>query len=442
MFRSSLTSILVFLGFQAVGNCCSCIGVERACELLRSDAVFVGRVIETVPVKHPLENNSYTFGYSMRFAVDESLRGDLGTEVKIETGSGGGDCGTPLSPSERFLIFAYKVKDGTLWTGMCSGNRRLTGDPSEAQVLDEYRSLTKKNVGSIFGRVVQAKAVWRGDEVVDSEPKPAAGITLHASSEEFNTATKTKEDGSYEFNGLPNGKYTVVPDMSSGLDFDHEYEDRYQADLSNGQCANVSFQLLPKTRIRGHVTPPHGVEVKKIEVEAIPTGLPELNQFSGKWDITDEKDRFDLWPLPPGDYYVGVNISPKAATIVHLDAGEVKDLELPLPETAKPRTVHFLAIGLDGKPLQKIYIQLEDLRHPGDAATYVNVDLDSKGAGTMTIYAGYSYHLHGSHWVSYGNDWCAKPVLVPAGTEPVQTKFVMDRKDTNCELSEIDKLNK
>jgi hypothetical protein len=88
--------------------------------------------------------------------------------------------------------------------------------------------------------------------------------------------------------------------------------------------------------------------------------------------------------------------------------------------------------------MSKIYIQLEDLRHPGDASSYVNADLDEKGAGTLTIYAGYSYHLHGSHWVNYGNDWCSKPVAVPAGTEPVEARFVMYRKDVSCVISETD----
>src|SRR6266550_58580 len=105
---------------------CECANPERPCEYLRSDAVFVGRVIDTVSVRHSLEKNSWTPGYSMRFAVAESLRGGLGTEVTVETGSGGGDCGIPLQPGAKFLIFAYKEKDGKLWTGMCSGNQPLT----------------------------------------------------------------------------------------------------------------------------------------------------------------------------------------------------------------------------------------------------------------------------------------------------------------------------
>jgi hypothetical protein len=85
---------------------------------------------------------------------------------------------------------------------------------------------------------------------------------------------------------------------------------------------------------------------------------------------------------------------------------------------------------------------LEDLRHPGDAASYVNVDLDKNGNGTMKIFAGYSYHLHGSHWVSYQNDWCAKRVEIPAGTEAVDVRFDMDHKADNCDIYDIDHLKR
>jgi hypothetical protein len=458
VFRSLMIFVLTGLILNAFCQACECTYAERPCEYLRTDALFVGRVIETTAVKHPMEKDSWATGYSMRFAVDESLTGELGTEVSVETGNGGGDCGTPLPVGGRFLVFAYRAKDGKLWTGMCSGNQPLTGDAGDDSIVEQYRKLVKQDTGTIFGRVTHVKPVWREDEVDDeSGAKPIGGVVLHANSEKFEAAARTQRDGLYEFVGLPVGKYKVIPDAGNGLDFDREYENRYEADLKSGQCANISFKLEPSTRIQGRVILPAGLELKTLDVAAIPTHLRKLNQFSGKWDFTDEHGRFDLWSLPPGDYYVGVNInsspkedapfpptyypgvtSEKAASIVRVKEGEVKDLELVLPEVAATRTIHFTAIGLDGRPLRKIYIQTEDLRHPGDAASYVNVDLDNEGSGTLTVYAGYAYHLHGSHWVSYGNDWCSKPVVIPAGTKPVQARFIMDRKSANCDIYEID----
>jgi hypothetical protein len=397
----------------------------------------------------------------MRFAVDEALRGVSASEITIETGSGGGDCGTPLPPGGRFLIFASKSNDGKLWTGLCSGNQRLTGGPSYESILAEYRALAKSGTGTIFGRIVHSKPVWEDDAIDEGVFKPMAGTTVRATSDKFSGVTTTGKDGSYEFPGLSEGKYTVVPEGTKGFDFDHEYPENYEAEVDNGACASINFRMMPSTRIRGRVTFPAGSEAKTIEVVAIPTHLKELNQFSGKWDFTDENARFDLWPLPPGDYFVGVNInsSPKAdspfpptyypgltrkesASVVHVEEGDIKEVELALPEIAQPRSVSVLAIGPDGKPMRTLYVQLEDLRHPGDAASYQNIDLDPNGSGTINVYAGYSYHLHASHWEGYREDWCFEPVIIQAGTLPTEVRFLFAHKSDNCDLVEMDRSRK
>ena len=62
-------------------------------------------------------------------------------------------------------------------------------------------------------------------------------------------------------------------------------------------------------------------------------------------------------PFPPA-YYPGVT-NRAAAAVVHISRGEIKGLELPLPEVAAARQVHFAAIGLDGQPLKTVYVQPE-----------------------------------------------------------------------------------
>lgn len=443
--------------FTRISFACECIRFERPCEYLHSDAVFVGKVLKTTRVKHPMEKNSWTLGYSMQFAVEESLRGSVGKEITVETGNGGGDCGTPLEPGKKFLIFAYKERDGKLWTGMCSGNRPLTGDSRFDKVIDDYRQMITPGTGIIFGRIGIVKPLWHGDELGGSRSTPLGGIIIRAKSEKSEFTTKTLEDGTFEFAHISNGKYTISPQIPSGTDYSHEYPQNYEAEVRDGQCKNVSFVVQPNTRIQGHVSSKVATDLSKVMVLAIPVQVKNPGELSGKWAFVDEGNRFDLWPLPAGDYHVGVNInsSPSAeipfpptyypgvtnqndARIVHLKEGEVKNLELSLPELAIPRKVHFTAIGLDGKPLRAIYIQLEDLRHRGDASSYVNVDLNANGEGTMTVYSGFSYHLHGSHWVRYGEDWCAKPVMIAAGTEPIEAHFIFDHKDADCQIEEVD----
>jgi hypothetical protein len=461
MFRNLSILALYLICGSELCLACECIALRRPCEQMGSEAIFVGRVLETKPARHLLDKDSWTSGYSMRFSVEESIKGVPEKEITIETGSGGGDCGTPLPQGNKFLIFAYKNKDGKLWTGMCSGNRQLFGEPEEQNSLGQFRTLAKLNTVTIFGRIWSTTPVWRDNDVTETGNIPRSSVLVRAKGASLEKTTQTDEYGSYEFQGLPNQKYTVVPDRLPGLDYSHEYEDNYDASLSNGECKDIDFKLQPSTRVRGHIILPADLKQRTIEVEAIPSSLKKINQFSGQRDFTGDKGEFDLWPLPPGDYYVGVNInsSPKADTpfpptyypgvtsrlsakIIHVGLGEEKEIELPISEIAQQRTVHFVAVGLDGKPLKTIYIQLEDLRHPGDAASYVNVDLDKNGNGTMSIFAGYSYHLHGSHWVSYQNDWCAKPVAIAGGTGPIDVRFEMDHKADNCDIYEIDHLKR
>jgi hypothetical protein len=334
---------------------CSCANRAAACEYLRADVAFVGRVTEIVPAQIMVLKDMPWWGYSMRFKVEISLAGQTANEITIETGRGGGDCGTPLLVGQRALIFASKARGGTLLTGLCSGNQILSDSPESENIVKKYVDLAK--TVTIFGRVDQAKPVWHGDHIEDnSGPEPVSGLILRAESEKFSASTKTAADGTYEFDGLPTGKYTVVPEHPVDLDFDHgTLQNRYQADLIAGQCASIRVKLEPITRIRGRLIVPPGAVEKSLEVDAVPTHLENLQQFAGTSVFTDENNRFDLWPLPPGDYYIGVNINSllkenpafpptyypgvtdkRNAVLVHVAEGEVKEVEISLPAVAAP----------------------------------------------------------------------------------------------------------
>jgi hypothetical protein len=355
MLRFIVKLVVLITCFLPACMGCSCGNRGAACDYLRADVAFVGRVIETVPAQIMVLKDMPWSGYSMRFKVEISLAGQTAPEVTIDTGRGGGDCGTPLPVGQRALIFASKGRGGTLLTGLCNGNRILSDSPESENIVRKYVDLAK--TVTIFGRVDQVNPVWHGDHVEDnSGPEPVQGLLLRAESEKYSASTKTAADGSYEFNGLPNGKYTIIPELPTSLDFDRRnFEKRYQADLSAGQCASIHFKLEPTTRIQGRLIFPAGMGSKPLEVDVVPTHLKNLDQFAGTSKFTDENNRFDFWPLPPGDYYVGVNINSslkesalfpatyypgvsdkRNAILVHLAEGEVKDVEIRLPTLAAP----------------------------------------------------------------------------------------------------------
>src|SRR5262249_25578962 len=157
----------------------------------------------------------------------------------------------------------------------------------------------------------------------------------------------------------------------------------------------------------------------------------------------DADGHFELWPLAPGDYFVRITfeggsndallllpvyypgvLGKTAASIVHVEEGQSKDVELFLPARPTSRKVQVLAVDRNGRPMPAIKIELEDMRRPGEVESDVRIGLDKDGKESLTISSGYSYHLHAGSLESGHQGWCSKPVLIAAGATPVQARFV------------------
>lgn len=246
MLRSLLVLVLNVLVLSSVCHACQCLGAQRPCQRAsRPGAViFVGRVLETTPPyrapgpEDPLWVPPRDVTYSMRFAVEESLSGDLGAEVRVLTDSGLADCGMPLSPGKRFLINTYK-ESGELWTSACMGNVDLNRDVDPENVVEEYRTALRGESQTIFGTVMLYNTHGARYE-------PVKGLVVRAYSGEFAAVAITGEDGKYELGGMPIGKYTVVPEVGSNLEYDRKPASQYQADLGKGECKEIYFRLRPK----------------------------------------------------------------------------------------------------------------------------------------------------------------------------------------------------
>ena len=466
--------ILIFISLSATSFASSWYANRRSCEDLSADAIFIGTVIEITPTRHLISNDWWP-GYSIRFAVEEVLKGKLGQEVTGEIGSGCGGCTGPLDPGKRFLVFAVKGEDGKLWTG--NSHELRPNDLANYSIVDPVRKAITFGKGSLFGAVTFSEATRWNDKIGEGPERGVPGIVVHATSATDTFRTRTAKDGTYEFKDLPNGRYTVTPETKQNWTYDrHLFAVRYEKSIGDGSCAQVDFNMHPTTRLNGKVKTPPGQQFGVPEygtvilqkVVAIPTSLQSTNERSGAADYAQPDGHFEMWPIPPGDYYVGINItsSPtpqapylptyypgvtdkKAARIVHIEEGETKSIEFPVPKLARQRTVHVVAIGLDGKPLRKLRVQVEDLQHPGDAINIIpDLDLDANGAGTMSVYAGFTYHLHARYILLYRHTWCAAPVLIPAGSEPMEVRIVMNHDDAaddrflvgdSCDIRVVDK---
>lgn len=107
---------------------CSCIipGTPQE-ELEASSAVFAGKV---------LSKTGAGYGYRVTFEVSEAWKGVEYSEVDVETGFGGGDCGVNFEIGKSYLVYA-DASEGVLSANSCGRTTLLSMADADLQVLGE-----------------------------------------------------------------------------------------------------------------------------------------------------------------------------------------------------------------------------------------------------------------------------------------------------------------
>ena len=125
-----LAALAIVFGISAVPiaqvAACSCmaLGPEEAAQM--ADVVFAGSVVgEEVGAADPAAPMAAPVRYT--FAVDGVAKGEVGAEVAVVAGGDSAMCGMTFAMNERWFIFGT-VQDGSLTTGLCSGNLPLQPD--------------------------------------------------------------------------------------------------------------------------------------------------------------------------------------------------------------------------------------------------------------------------------------------------------------------------
>ena len=158
-------SILLIGSFPSIISACSCAelpSVEE--ELERSQAVFSGRVVD---VREKRSLNGYT-SKSVLFEVTNTWKGVEQSQIIINTGQGGGDCGFDFKVGQEYLVYAnestmYGAK--SLVSTICDRTNELIVLQKDLTILGEGQlpieevNLTGKHEGNqlyIWGAVVIA----------------------------------------------------------------------------------------------------------------------------------------------------------------------------------------------------------------------------------------------------------------------------------------------
>jgi len=160
-------------------------------------------------------------------------------------------------------------------------------------------------VGSsrLAGRVIaadNAQPVRRAYVNISLTAPPRAPTVDHMSG----WSVQTDVNGQFEFAGLPAGSYVIYVEPIAGF---IRPRDAASATLVEGGTAHVTIRVARAGAIEGRVQDEDGEPVLGAQVHALRridiAGYVKV-QGSGGWAMTDDRGRFRIFNVPPGEFYV------------------------------------------------------------------------------------------------------------------------------------------
>jgi len=289
------------------------------------------------------------------FRVQTKYKGDLGSEVVLNTGLGGGDCGAVFSTGLTYLVYAYGANLDSLQVSMCSpggwiGNKTVAADlryvrkehptpgdlepyrPStpalcadqEAQRIRDFEELQKQYAavtGKICGAVIAEK-------VTDGNAGLVSFLSTAGYSPFANSTASVSPDGSFCSSRLGPGKYYLhFTRASNGSLTSAAYypgvSERTRAatiEISAGQTlSGVTFKIPVQKgySVRGIISAddklqlgPNDVWVSLFSLDGspYPTSYGQAVDFQGSFPLPKVK-YFDFENVLPGRYIAYVSVA-------------------------------------------------------------------------------------------------------------------------------------
>ena len=186
---------------------------------------------------------------------------------------------------------------------------------------------------------------------------------------------------------------------------------------------------------RGRIVDANGLPASSVSVSAFPSTFTTKNEYpevSMQTMITDADGRYEIGPLPPGQYQVGVNVewgprldSPYPPTYhpgvitraqaetITLREGEMHRANFVLPRKLARVAVSGTVVFPDGTPAPNVNVALV----AGTVIVVSPTGTNWAGAFTLTGLSGSTYLVRATFYTSFGN--ASAQTTISIADEPV-----------------------
>ena len=386
--------------------------------------VFIGTVLAVTGL--PLKNDQLLSSRKARIQVDESFGGlPAGVrEVDVLTGSGGGDCGVPFRPGEKYLVDASVGNDRLLHAGICGITQRIDAAAVAVRLLRQRRD--GQRAPSLAGQIAQHDRNFE-DTLGMEAPKPLANALVRVKSGGSVYETHADNEGIYEFYDLPSGTYEFAPELPPGTTlswFIGSDLPQPPFELSAGACAESDIEVFASGSIQGHVFDSSSKLVREAFAYIVPADknvIPKKRNLY--WETQDEEGFFKFVHIPPGEYLIVVNpddlqnpdfpyrrtFYPAAhdrwsAKIIAVYGGEqIKDVDIRLEQQFTPRHVNVRVKWADGRLIKNwVHIVANGTANPelkSDASTDAKANV-----GDLKLVPTEPYEVHAELTCRYADE--------------------------------------
>ena len=419
--RRNLLAILFLITVGCLrpesATACSCAGPGAPCaEAWRADAVFVGQVVSI----------SATVGRRVEVAVIEPFRGFQLSQVTLETGYGGGDCGYPFEMGQSYLVYANRTGEGHLTTSICSRTRPVR---DAAEDLAYARSLAAIDPGASarqIGRVV----LWEPSLPSGSNVKPVPGIGVTATGGGRAFSAATNDRGEFALTGLPLGTYDVVATAPNG----YQASKRTLTIHDPRGCGTTDLFIQYDGRVSGRVVDSHGTGVPGLALELVlPFDVDRLDGGNKRVEARTAGDgTFELRLVAPDTYllrvpsigvvngrptssrvlYPGVAEPADARTIVVSEGERVSLRNFVMPETIKLVAISGIVVDEAGRPVRDARL-VPRANTPAPHIFRAPLITGDDGRFVFSVVENGKYSLHATRYLGAAPNTEAQVAVVP-----------------------------